>query len=81
MKKNLGSLCVKFNSKDGCTVINSVGTPTPCTLDRIFNIDTAQDAVFEEVAKGTVSDVLRGYNGTIFTYGQSGSGKLSLCME
>jgi len=31
--------------------------------------------MFSEVAQGTMDDVLAGYNGTIFTYGQSGSGK------
>ena len=31
--------------------------------------------IYEEIAKEVVSDVLIGYNGTIFAYGVSGSGK------
>lgn len=50
-------------------------TPTPFTLDRIFDIDTSQKMFYESVAKPTIMDVLNGYNGTIFAYGQSGSGK------
>ena len=50
-------------------------TPTPFTLDKIFNIDTSQKKFYESVAKPTIMDVLNGYNGTIFAYGQSGSGK------
>jgi len=45
------------------------------TLDRIFNSDAKQETLFKVVAKETIDDVLNGFNGTIFTYGQSGSGK------
>ena len=31
--------------------------------------------MYEKVGKQTISDFLLGYNGTIFAYGQSGSGK------
>ena len=44
-------------------------------LDLIFPSDTAQDILYNKVASSTVRDVLKGYNGTILTYGQSGSGK------
>ena len=31
--------------------------------------------MYEKVAKETITDFMKGYNGTIFAYGQSGSGK------
>ena len=31
--------------------------------------------IYEDVAKGSMNDVLNGYNGTIFAYGPTGTGK------
>lgn len=75
VERGMGNVCVKYNKKDGCTVMNSVGFSQSYTLDRIFDSNTSQEQIFNEVAKTTINDILRGYNGTIFTYGQSGSGK------
>ena len=43
--------------------------------DKIFNSEAPQNQVYEYVGKRIVGDVMEGYNGTIFAYGQSGSGK------
>ena len=43
--------------------------------DRIFQENINQKEVFEICGKGVVDSVLEGYNGTIFTYGQTGTGK------
>ena len=43
--------------------------------DKIFNTDSQQNQIYENVGKRIVGDVMEGYNGTIFAYGQSGSGK------
>ncbi|KAL9936533.1 hypothetical protein V8E36_004601 [Tilletia maclaganii] len=45
------------------------------TFDRAFPMGTKQKDVFEYGIKETVSDVINGYNGTVFAYGQTGSGK------
>ncbi|BGP32653.1 hypothetical protein JCM10296v2_004434 [Rhodotorula toruloides] len=45
------------------------------TFDRVFQMDTKQEEVFEYGVKGIVDDVMNGYNGTVFAYGQTGSGK------
>ena len=45
------------------------------TFDRVFQPGSTQDVVYTESAKRIVSDVLAGYNGTIFAYGQTASGK------
>jgi kinesin family protein 5 len=44
-------------------------------LDRVFAPGCSQIEVYEHVARPLVSDVLQGYNCTIFAYGQTGSGK------
>ena len=43
--------------------------------DYILVPDCTQEQMYEKVAKKTVVDFTEGYNGTIFAYGQSGSGK------
>ncbi|KAK3557483.1 hypothetical protein QTP70_027919, partial [Hemibagrus guttatus] len=47
----------------------------PYVFDQVFPPNTTQEQVYESCAKDTVRDVLSGYNGTIFTYGQTSSGK------
>ncbi|XP_062853539.1 kinesin heavy chain [Trichomycterus rosablanca] len=44
-------------------------------FDRVFPINTTQEQVYNSCAKEIVKDVLDGYNGTIFAYGQTSSGK------
>ena len=43
--------------------------------DYILIPDCTQEQMYDKVAKKTVIDFTEGYNGTIFAYGQSGSGK------
>ncbi|XP_013888743.1 kinesin heavy chain isoform 5C [Austrofundulus limnaeus] len=44
-------------------------------FDRVFPTNTTQEQVYNTCAKQIVKDVLSGYNGTIFAYGQTSSGK------
>ncbi|XP_036386743.1 kinesin heavy chain isoform X2 [Megalops cyprinoides] len=44
-------------------------------FDRVFPTNTTQEQVYNTSAKQIVKDVLGGYNGTIFAYGQTSSGK------
>lgn len=44
-------------------------------FDRVFDGSASQSQVFEGTIRSTVDDVLKGYNGTIFAYGHTGSGK------
>nr|KAF6341392.1 kinesin family member 6 [Myotis myotis] len=44
-------------------------------FQRIFDQDTNQETIFENIAKPVAESALAGYNGTIFAYGQTGSGK------
>lgn len=52
---------------------NSV--PLQFTFDHIFPPDSTQEEVFTIAAKPVIEDVLQGFNGTIFAYGQTSSGK------
>uniref|UniRef100_A0A8C5MCL8 Kinesin-like protein n=1 Tax=Leptobrachium leishanense TaxID=445787 RepID=A0A8C5MCL8_9ANUR len=47
----------------------------PYAFDRVFQSNTSQEQVYNACAKAIVKDVLEGYNGTIFAYGQTSSGK------
>jgi hypothetical protein len=43
-------------------------------FDYAFGPATTQDYIYDRLARPVVLDVLRGYNGTIFAYGQTGTG-------
>lgn len=45
------------------------------SADNVLGDSTTQEEVFRVAAKPIISDIVRGYNGTILAYGQSGSGK------
>ncbi|KAM7400109.1 hypothetical protein PAMA_004689 [Pampus argenteus] len=47
----------------------------PYMFDRVFSSNTTQEQVYNACAQKIVKDVLEGYNGTIFAYGQTSSGK------
>lgn len=44
-------------------------------FNEIFDYETNQEEVFDKIGKGVIDQSLQGINGTIFAYGQSGSGK------
>lgn len=45
------------------------------TFDRVFDMNSKQSDIFDFSIKPTVDDILNGYNGTVFAYGQTGAGK------
>ncbi|EGR28909.1 kinesin motor domain protein [Ichthyophthirius multifiliis] len=60
-------------------VINPKGDPSEpqktFTFDNTFEPDVKQELVYMRTAYPIVESVLEGYNGTIFAYGQTGTGK------
>uniref|UniRef100_A0A8C9LFI7 Kinesin motor domain-containing protein n=1 Tax=Pavo cristatus TaxID=9049 RepID=A0A8C9LFI7_PAVCR len=62
-------LTVALNNK------SSSKSSKPYIFDRVFQSNTSQEQVYNDCAKKIVKDVLEGYNGTIFAYGQTSSGK------
>nr|AKS36881.1 KIF3A-like protein [Schmidtea mediterranea] len=49
--------------------------PKQFTFDYVFGPNSKQVDVYNKVARPIVDSVLSGYNGTIFAYGQTGTGK------
>ncbi|XP_067932791.1 kinesin heavy chain-like [Watersipora subatra] len=45
------------------------------TFDKVFGPEATQEEVYIDGVSAIVNDVLTGYNGTIFAYGQTASGK------
>ncbi|RWS25186.1 Kinesin-like protein 4, partial [Leptotrombidium deliense] len=45
------------------------------TFDRVFGFNSSQIDVYTQAAKQIVDFCLQGYNGTVFAYGQTGTGK------
>uniref|UniRef100_UPI0037E7D16A kinesin heavy chain-like n=1 Tax=Semicossyphus pulcher TaxID=241346 RepID=UPI0037E7D16A len=60
----------KFNGEDTVVVAGK-----PYVFDRVLPPNTEQVQVYDTCARQIVKDVLGGYNGTIFAYGQTSSGK------
>ena len=44
-------------------------------FDAFFDDKTTQEEVYDQVARPIIDGVLDGYNGTLFAYGQTGTGK------
>ncbi|XP_067138494.1 kinesin heavy chain-like [Centruroides vittatus] len=62
---------VKFPNSEDCLSISG----KVYMFDKVFKPNAYQEKVYNEAAKPIVKDVLMGYNGTIFAYGQTSSGK------
>jgi hypothetical protein len=68
-------LCVEYMNDTSVVISNGTSGKTEYNFDAIYNGSTDQISFYKDVASPTIEEVLKGYNGTIFTYGQSGSGK------
>ncbi|KAL9127064.1 MAG: hypothetical protein Q9217_003993 [Psora testacea] len=69
-----GETIVDFDTEETCT-IKSSDAAGAFTFDRVFDTSSRQTDVFEFSIRSTVDDILNGYNGTVFAYGQTGAGK------
>ncbi|KAH7031118.1 kinesin [Microdochium trichocladiopsis] len=69
-----GQPIVSFEGNDTC-ILNSAEAQGSFTFDRVFDMQGQQRDIFEYSIKPTVDDILNGYNGTVFAYGQTGAGK------
>ncbi|XP_056287488.1 kinesin heavy chain-like [Pseudoliparis swirei] len=68
---NRGDKYIPKFKEDDTVIITS----KPYVFDRVLPPNTSQGQVYDQCAKQIVKDVLGGYNGTIFAYGQTSSGK------
>ena len=71
---NGGQPVVQF-AGDDTVQLQSSETNAPFTFDRVFDMSSRQNDIFDFSIRSTVEDVMNGYNGTVFAYGQTGAGK------
>uniref|UniRef100_A0A8C5AUB3 Kinesin-like protein n=1 Tax=Gadus morhua TaxID=8049 RepID=A0A8C5AUB3_GADMO len=79
-EKQMGSKqAVSVDEIRGTITVNKLETqhePPKCfTFDTVFGPDSKQLDVYNLTARPIIDSVLEGYNGTIFAYGQTGTGK------
>ena len=63
----LGSWC--------CTYHAEMAAASLCIADNVFAMEDTTNSIYDKVGKGIVNSVVEGYNGTLFCYGQTSSGK------
>lgn len=79
--KDVGSLSINIGYHDNvCKRPQSRYSQAPPSshqfkFSRVFDQAASQEEVFEHVARHMIDSFLGGYNGTIFAYGQTSSGK------
>lgn len=71
---------VEMDRKTGQIILNnpkgdSSEAPKTFTFDQVMPEDITQTEVYDLTARPIVDNVICGYNGTIFAYGQTGTGK------
>ncbi|XP_072941349.1 kinesin-like protein KIF3A [Epargyreus clarus] len=72
--------CVSVDSINNSIAVtrSNVTPPEPPRVyayDAVFDSNTSQMDIYVQTASPIVEEVLKGYNGTIFAYGQTGTGK------
>ncbi|XP_045175367.2 kinesin-II 95 kDa subunit-like [Mercenaria mercenaria] len=71
---------VEMNTKRGVIEIRNPKLPPSdpkktFTFDTVYDWNSKQKDLYEETFRDLVENVLQGFNGTIFAYGQTGTGK------
>ncbi|XP_028932852.1 centromere-associated protein E isoform X3 [Ornithorhynchus anatinus] len=73
-EKSLGDASQLFWKTDNRVISQTDGTKS-FSFDRVFHSNESTPTVYEEIAVPIIGSALQGYNGTIFAYGQTASGK------
>lgn len=70
------SICTTVN-EDKTTIMvgGDVYESRKFAFDRVLNERASQIETYEETAAGVIKEVLRGFNGAVLAYGQTGTGK------
>lgn len=67
--------CVAFNSQTSVTISPKDQASLSFTFDRVFPPNSTQEEIYDFSARHIVESVMQGFNGTVFAYGQTASGK------
>ncbi|XP_065061386.1 centromere-associated protein E-like isoform X1 [Rhopilema esculentum] len=71
-KVNGNTLC---QVEHGVPVPSSIINPTAFIFDKVYSGNDTTESLYDEFAKPLVLKAMEGFNGTIFAYGQTGTGK------
>ncbi len=75
-KKKVENVIKVDESRREIFIFNSVKNQKKTfTFDYVYGFNSKQSDIYEDCAYGIVESVIEGYNGTIFAYGQTGTGK------
>lgn len=69
-----GSSTCPLVVEKGSNLISIPQLDYQCQLDNIFDGSSDQEALSQAILPSMVSDIFKGYNCTLFVYGQTGSG-------
>eukprot|EP00899_Mesostigma_viride_P008041 jgi/Mesvir1/17238/Mv07651-RA.1 len=72
---NKNARIVDMDLRRNCVEVKGPEGVKAFTFDKIYDWNSTQSAIYKDSAKQIVDSVLEGYNGTIFAYGQTGTGK------
>jgi kinesin family protein 3/17 len=74
-----GSSCVRIVPKEGAVELMNPKEPKEAakcfTYDAVYDQNSRQLDIYDEAVRPIVDSVLMGFNGTVFAYGQTGTGK------
>mmetsp|Transcript_49450 Transcript_49450/g.115632 ORF Transcript_49450/g.115632 Transcript_49450/m.115632 type:complete len:672 (-) Transcript_49450:83-2098(-) len=72
-KQNSNQICLELPENGVAVKVRSQGADFQ--FDKVFSWTSTQKEVYDYAAKPIVTSVLKGFNGTVFAYGQTSSGK------
>ncbi len=76
LTNNLSNKSLSYTKKDvKKLLIDSIYAPQKFNFDKVYSIENDSQLIYKEMCKDVVSSALEGYNGSIFMYGQTTSGK------
>ncbi|XP_038167398.1 centromere-associated protein E isoform X2 [Arvicola amphibius] len=78
-REELGEDAHVYWKTDSNTIYQSDGGKS-FNFDRVFHSNESTKNVYEEIAVPIINSAIQGYNGTIFAYGQTASGKTHTMM-
>ena len=67
--------CASFPSSNSVIITPQEQAPQTFTFDRVFSPASTQEEIYEFSGRPIVESVMKGFNGTVFAYGQTASGK------
>ena len=66
---------IQFEGEGQVKIQQNIGGNAKFNFDQVFNSNAPQALIYEQAVKPIVLGVMEGFNGTVFAYGQTSSGK------